>query len=454
MLSNAIFHFNKLYEPVFSTKARYILVWGGRGRGGSHFGTDYFLFRMTQPEYFRGAIMRSIFHDIRGSLWQDWKDRLEASEFNESQFTIQDSLISATYKENGNSFIAKGFKKSSSKSSNKLKSLAGMTHILIEEAEEVDEDDFDKLDDSIRTNKIENIQIIMMFNPPGKNHWLMKRFFNLTEWDPEAHGDLNPDAKGYYEATPKDNPDVLAIHTTYLANVKNLNRKTVSKYQAYGNPDSPFYKPEYYYSDIKGLVPEGVKGRIYKGWKPITAAFFRSLPYPSYYGLDYGYSDDPVALVEIKSHNNRNFFRELIYEPGLTNPALATKMRALGVNKKSPIYADSAEPKSNRELRDLGFNMQPADKGPDSVNFGIKQLKAMENYYTEESAHIEHELQEYKWALDANKEPTDIPVDKENHLMDGGRYGVITHRGLMRKRKVTVARPQMEFEAKNPLDWV
>lgn len=56
--------------------------------------------------------------------------------------------------------------------------------------------------------------------------------------------------------------------------------------------------------------------------------------------------------------------------------------------------------------------MQPADKGPDSVNFGIKQLKAMENYFTEESAHIEHELQEYKWALDANKAPTDTPVER------------------------------------------
>lgn len=452
MLSNATFRFNKLYQPVFTTKSRYILIWGGRARGGSHFGTDYFLYRMTQPEYFRGAIMRAVYGDIRGSLWQDWKDRLENSSFEEDQFEINERM-SATYKANGNSFIAKGFKKSSSKSSAKLKSLAGITHILIEEVEEVEEDDFDKLDDSIRTTKAD-IQIIMLFNQPGKNHWLMKRFFNLTEWDPETHGDFNPDAKGYYTAAPKDNPDVLAIHSTYRDNLKNIHPKTISKYQAYGDPSSPFYNPEKYYTDVCGLVAEGVRGRIYRGWKPITVEFFNSLPYESFYGLDFGYSDDPVALVEIKSHNNRNFWRERIYEPGLTNPALARKMAALGISKKAIIYADNGEPKSIQELKDLGFNVRPAEKGPDSVLFGIKQIKSMDNYYTEESANLEHELQEYKWQLDANKEPTDIPVDKENHLMDGGRYGITTHRQMKRKKKVIVAKTSSETEQVNKLDWV
>lgn len=451
MPNNAVFKFNELYQPVFTTKARYILLWGGRARGGSHFGTDYFLFRMTQPEYFRGAIMRSVYGDIRGSLWQDWKDRLDHSDFDEDQFLINERM-SATFKENGNSFLAKGFKKSSSKQSAKLKSLAGITHILIEEAEEVDEEDFDKLDDSIRTNKIEDIQIILLFNPPGKNHWLMRRFFNLTEYDPVANGDNNPDAKGYYVATPKNNPDVLAIHSSYLDNYKNLNDKTIKKYQEYGRPGSPFYNPEKFYVDVCGLVPEGMRGRIYRNWKPVTLDFFRSLPYDSYYGLDYGYSDDPVALVEIKSHNNRNFWHEIIYEPGLTNPALSQLMRVRGVDPKKPIWADSAEPKSNQELRDLGWLVKDAEKGPDSVLFGIKHISAMENYYTEGSKNLIFENQEYKWQLDANKEPTDTPVDKNNHLKDAGRYGITGQRQLKRKRNVKVA--EMGTPDKNPLDWI
>lgn len=454
MLNNATFNFNNKYQPVFTTKARYILAWGGRARGGSHFGTDYFLYKMAQPEYFRGAIMRSVYGDIRGSLWQDFKDRLENSEFDEKGFDVQESRMSAECKETGNGFIAKGFKKSSSKASAKLKSLAGITHILIEEAEEVEEDDFDKLDDSIRTNKIENIQIILLFNPPGKNHWLMRRFFNLEEWDPEAAGDHNPDAKGYYKAIPKTNPDVLAIHSTYLDNFKNLNSKTIKKYRDYGKSDSPFYNPEKFYVDVNGLVPEGVRGRIYRGWKPITAEFFKRLPYESFYGLDFGYSEDPVALVEIKSHNNRNFWREIIYEPGLTNPALASLMSSRGVSKKAKIYADSSEPKSIQELKDLGFHVLPAEKGPDSVLFGIKQIQSMENYYTEESSNLEHENQEYKWQLDGNKEPTDTPVDKNNHLKDAGRYSITTHRQFHRKKKITVAQDQQETGKKRLLDSV
>jgi phage terminase large subunit len=453
MPNDATFHFNKVYKPVFTTKARYIFCWGGRGRGGSHFGTDYFLYKMTQPEYFRGVIMRSVYSDIKDSLYQDWKDRLESSDFPEEDFTITDSKKSAIYKPTGNGFIAKGFKKSSGSQSAKLKSLAGITHIIIEEAEEVDEEDFNKLDDSIRTNKIENIQIILLFNPPNKNHWLMKRFFNL-----EDCGLLDEKNKPlpYYKAIPKAIPELLAIHSTYQDNIKNLNEKTISKYRGYGDPDNNFYNPEKYYVDVCGLVPEGARGRIYRNWKVISSAFFDSLPYPSFYGLDFGYSDDPVALVEIKSHNNRNFYREIVYEPGLTNPALASLMKVRGVNKKAPIYADSGEPKSIKELRDLGFNVLPADKGPDSVLFGIKQISAMENYVTQESEHIWFENQEYKWMLDANKEPTDTPRDKHNHAKDGIRYGVTMHRNMKRKRKVVVGSGTTIEPAKkkNPLEWV
>jgi phage terminase large subunit len=182
--------------------------------------------------------------------------------------------------------------------------------------------------------------------------------------------------------------------------------------------------------------------------------FFKSLPYPSFYGLDFGYSEDPVALVELKSHNNRNFWHELVYESGLTNPALARVMTAKGVNKKLPIYADSSEPKSIKELRDLGFNVIEADKGPDSVLFGIKQLQSMENYYTETSNNIRYENEEYKWQLDAKKEPTDIPIGKNDHLMDSGRYGITTHRSMKRKKKISVSAPGEQTRAKSLLDSI
>jgi len=163
--------FSHIYQPLFHTKARYIHLYGGRGRGGSYTGTKYFLHLITQPEYFRGYLMREVAHDIRESLWRDFKDRIIEANL-ESDFILNESQMSAVYIPTGNILLSKGFKKSSSKQTAKLKSIAGATHVLIEEFEEVSEDDFMQLDDSLRTVK-GNIQILGIFNPPSKNLLLL-----------------------------------------------------------------------------------------------------------------------------------------------------------------------------------------------------------------------------------------------------------------------------------------
>jgi phage terminase large subunit len=61
--------------------------------------------------------------------------------------------------------------------------------------------------------------------------------------------------------------------------------------------------PEYYWTMIRGLVSEGVRGRVFKNWKPIPKKEFEQLPYPSEFGMDFGFASDPTALVEIKRHN-------------------------------------------------------------------------------------------------------------------------------------------------------
>ena len=415
-----VFRFNAKFKPFFFSHARYKHNWGGRGRGGSHYGTDRFLFLLTQKEYFRGVFLRAIFGDIRDSLFKDFKDRLEEKTdlgyLNEKDFDINESKMSIVYKPTGNSIISKGFKKSSGKSSAKLKSIAGVTHVLIEEAEEVEEEDFNKLDDSIRTNKVENIEILLLFNPPSKNHWIIRRWYNLQESEFE----------GWYYAAPKSDPDLLSIHTTYLDNIKNINSKTVSKFESYGNPGSPNYNLEFYYRDVKGLISEGAKGRIYRNCKPITLAEFKDLPYPSFYGLDFGYYPDPAALVEIKRHNNTIWTRELIYETDLTNQKLAEKIK-LHIRPNAPIYADSAEQKSINELLAEGLNVFPAIKGPDSVDFGIKKLQGLDWFITEDSKNFLYENQEYKYEIDRDGLNTGKPVDKHNHLKDASRYGVVSH---------------------------
>lgn len=414
--------FNPIFKDVFTTDARIIDICGGRGRGGSHFGTDYFLFLIMQPEYFRGYFMREVYGDIRGSLWQDFKDRIDEKDdmLDPDDFVLNESKMSVLYKPTGNMILSKGFKKSSGKASAKLKSIAGATHVLIEECDEVEEDEFDKLNDSFRTTKTEKIQIIRLYNPPSKNHWLIKNNYNLVE----------SEYPGYFIMTPKAIPGFLSIHSTYLSNLKNINKTSQINYESY-----KVTKPEYYYTQIKGLVSEGAKGRIYNGWKPISVQEFNQLPYESYFGLDYGYSEDPNALLEVKVHNNKRWIRKLLYENGLTNPLIAEKIKALGIDIRRPIYADSSEQKSNRELRDLRLNVIDALKGPDSVLAGIKHIQGLEVYYVEDKE-LALEYQEYKWALDQDKNPTDTPVDKHNHLLDAFRYEEWTRMFGAKKPKV------------------
>lgn len=396
--------FAELYEPLFFTKARYIDLWGGRGRGGSFTGTQYYLHLITQPEYFRGYLMREIAGDVRESLWRDFKDRIEEADLLD-QFSINETAMSAVYLPTGNMVLSKGFKKSSGNRTAKLKSLAGATHVLIEEAEEIAKFDFNQLDDTLRTKKVENIQIIRIFNPPSKNHWFWDKY-NLIPCE---------EPKDYYRAVPKQDPSLLSIFSTYYDNIGNIHESSIQSWESYKETD-----PEYYYTIIRGLISEGVRGRIYKHFQHI-----KTMPneYPKFYGLDWGWND-PVALVECENHNKKIWVNELIYQSGITNEELSNKMKDLGISRTAPIYADSAEPKDIEQMKRLGWNVKASVKGADSVRNGIKFLQQMEVFVTENSLNLWKESEKYRWRLDQYKKPTDEPEDKDNHLMDAIRYAM------------------------------
>lgn len=426
--------FNEVYEPVFTSKARYIDAWGGRGRGGSHFGTDYFLFMITKPQYFRGYFLRQNFTDIRDSLFSDFKDRIEDNPtINKDLFHINEHEMRITYLPTGNQIKSKGARKEGGRTA-KLKSLAGATHVLIEEADEMGEEDFDQLDISLRTIKAD-VQIIRIFNPPHKQHWIWRDYV-LQEAPRPA--DWTDKEYPYYLATPKSTSNVLSIRTTYLDNIRNVQPSTVELFEGYKTK-----KPEYYYTTIKGLISEGQRGRIFSGWNKITNDDFNQVEARSIFGLDFG-STDPMALVETKIVRNRLYLREQVYKTNITLKQLAIILCEKGFTDKDLIIADSAEPKSISKLRQgwtkdelseeeiekypqllKGFHVMSAIKGPDSIKFGIDLLMDYEVYATDDSDNLWREYREYKWALDKNKNPTDEPEDKNNHLIDPTRYVVM-----------------------------
>jgi phage terminase large subunit len=349
--------------------------------------------------------MRSIYHDIRESLWRDFKDRIEEAGI-EDEFILNESTMSATHIPTGNVLLSKGFKKSSGKQTAKLKSIAGATHVAIEEAEEIEEDEFRQLDDSLRTVKGQ-IQIIQIFNPPHKRHWIWKRWYNLID-TPET----DEEGSKYYRAVPKAGVNLLSIFSTYLDNYENLNESFISNLLSYTG--------EYLMTVVKGFISEGVRGRIYTGWLPVKA-----MPglYNKFYGLDFGYND-PMALVELERHNMNLWAKQMVYESRLTIPMLDARMKALGIPKSAKIYADSAEPGDIAELQKLGWNVIPVKKYPGSVLAGVRFVKKYTVHYTEDSPDLIRENQEYKWELDRDKMPTDQPEDKNNHLMDAIRYSM------------------------------
>lgn len=400
--------FNAVYAPLLTEEnKRYFIFIGGRGGGRSFTASQYAVSKLVGKSYYRCAIMRLILGDVRKSIYQEIKDRLEDQEI-DSIVDIKD----LSFQCGDNRIDGLGFKKSTSDQKSKLKSLAGYTDVIIEEADEISEDDFNQLDDSLRTTK-SDIRIILLLNPPDKNHWIIKRFFNLIPSGIDGFYD--------YELKPQLAHNTVCLKSNYRDNIDNINETTIANFERYR-----ITKPDHYYNMIKGYVSEGLRGRIFKTWQRCTREEFEELPYTSYFGIDFGFTNDPTALLEIKEHNNKVWFRELIYQTGLTNPMIAKRFADLGITMNDEIYADSAEAKSIEELKQLGYNVMPAEKGPGSVNAGLDMLLDKEVYYTDDSENLDLENQNYCWALDKNKEPTNNAIDDFNHLMDAGRYGVYT----------------------------
>jgi phage terminase large subunit len=138
------------------------------------------------------------------------------------------------------------------------------------------------------------------------------------------------------------------------------------------------------------------------------------------YGLDFGFSNDPTALVALYSHSGELIIDELIYERGLLNVRISDLMRELGVNGR--IVADSAEPKSIAELGAYGWQIEGAKKGPDSIRQSINTLKRYKLNVTQRSSNLKKELNGYKWKQNRDGKLDNEPVDFLNHAIDALRY--------------------------------
>lgn len=397
------FEIHESHLPLWEdTSWRYAVLMGGRGNGRSGTASRYAVSQLLGKEYTRGAMMRAVLGDIRASCWSEIQDRLKEQNI-EKQFHITDNDMFIKY--GNNSLRAHGFRASSGSLTARLKSLAGYNFIWIEEAEEIGEEEFRKLDDSLRTVK-GRIRIIFSLNTPPKSHWILKKWFDL-EPSPEAQGFYIPRLKS-------DVKDVLYIPGNWRENEVNLDPHTVDRYMGYKQTN-----PAYYWQVIEGLSPESVRGKIFTGWQQIDAVpngarLMR-------FGEDFGWFPDPAAVVAIYYWNGSYVIDEIAYGTELSNEFLAGEIKRYG---KAITVADSAEPKSIAEQNKYGIVVEGCEKGKDSVDFRIKVTSQKKIYVTRRSKNIWESYENYSWAEDKDGNPKGHPDHKWSHAMDSIMYPI------------------------------
>jgi phage terminase large subunit len=223
--------------------------------------------------------------------------------------------------------------------------------------------------------------------------------------------DFNPVAEFWAHTKYKGNKDTSFEIVTYKDN-EACPQAAIDEIESYINSD-----PEWFKVYGLGIVGNLFAGKVFKNWEEIDE--FPNIDY--WYGLDFGFSNDPTAIIKVAKEKNSIFVDEILYQIELTNADIAKMLKNSGYNGQI-VICDSAEPKSIQELKLLGINALPADKRPGSIMEGIDYLKRHSVLFTRRSSNIKTEYRHYKWKKDRDGNFINKPVDMFNHGIDALRY--------------------------------
>lgn len=207
--------------------------------------------------------------------------------------------------------------------------------------------------------------------------------------------------------------DCALLITTYKDN-PHLSPDIIREIEALASVDPEYWK-------IFGLGERGqLKDIVFSEWQQVP-----QIPTDAKligHGLDFGFTNDPTTLVSVYQQDGELWVDERLYRTNMTNNDIGNYLKSINFNRNDAIVADSAEPKSIRELQLQGFNVQPASKGPDSIVASIDILKRYKINITQGSVNLIKELRSYKWETDRDGKHTGKPVDYLNHAIDALRY--------------------------------
>jgi PBSX family phage terminase large subunit len=366
------------YKKLFDDDWRECAIYGGRFSLKSHTVARYLLIRARMAQT-RVACFREFQSSIADSSHQLLADLINYYELNDFEVTDKSIINKVT----GSDFIFKGLHHNEQS----VKSIEGIDIAWVEEAQSVSEKSIEVLTPTVRKD---GSKIIYTYN-------------RLTESDP-VHRRLVIEGR----------PNTLVLNVNFDVALKYGYMPDVIKNEM---EDDKVNRPSLYRHKWLG-EPQSQELKIFKDWN-----FIDEIPHEARleaYGLDFGYTNDPTAIVGIYKYNGGYILDEKAYLKGLTNQRIANIFLNL---PQALVMADSAEPKSIDEIRIYGVNIMPTEKGAGSVLQGIQYVQNQRISVTRQSTNLINEYHNYIWKKDKDGKITNIPESGYDHIIDAIRYG-------------------------------
>lgn len=381
--------YNKVYLPYLNDYSKDLLIFfGGASSGKSKFVSQRNILNLLKGNR-NYLVCRKVGNAIRNTVYSEYKKAVhdfgltDYFKFNDTEMFIKCV--------NGFKMIFKGLD-----DPEKIKSLifekGVLTDIHIEEATDITEQDYKQLTLRLR-GKYKGIQkqIVMTFNPIYQTHWIKKMFFDNL------------------------NDKVEILKTTYKDNAF-LTEQDRQRIEEYKDTDP-------YYYQVYALGDWGILGNlVYNNWIVKDLSEMQDKFSNYYYGLDFGFSQSPCAIIKLALKDNKIYVLDEFYRAGLTNADIAKVfLRQFG---KNLVHCDCAEPKSIRELKVCGVNALAVSKGKDSVKHGIQWIRQKKIIIDKSCVNFINEIQTYKYKEDKDGNVLEQPVPINDHLLDATRYSL------------------------------
>ncbi|GAB0225381.1 PBSX family phage terminase large subunit [Staphylococcus pseudintermedius] len=386
--------FNKnIFEILFNYDYFTEVHYGGGSSGKSHGVIQKVVLKALKDwEYPRRILwLRKVQSTIKDSLFEDVKECL--INYGIWDMCLWNKTDNKVELPNGAVFLFKGLD-----NPEKIKSIKGVSDIVMEEASEFTLNDYTQLTLRLRERKHKLKQIFLMFNPVSKLNWVYKYFFE--------HG---KPMKGVLirQSSYKDNK---FLDDMTRENLEMLATRNPAYYKIYALGEFATLDKLVFPKYEKRIISDKEVGHL-----------------PSYFGLDFGYVNDPSAFIHVKidSNNKKLYVMSEYVKKGMLNNEIAQVINDLGYSKEK-ITADSAEQKSIMEIKANGIDrIVPAMKGKDSVMAGIQFISQFDIVIDERCYKTIEEFDNYTWKKDKNTdEYYNEPVDTYNHCIDALRYAV------------------------------